>query len=1025
MIEALGSSLLLGYLSPVALFTAAVCLLVLRAGASRVFFDIVGTFQASKLIKDAKSAATVFESLYLDALTGVQEAGQELGQIFNEITDSVVPIAREIAEAQIQLEKFVDEGENIEQLVANVKTIGLDFGFAGDQAMEAAAKMAQISGVLGPGSLAAGTEIGMRFGLISGMETEAAMQRMINLQQQTKFMTENLEDNMDAEQRANIIRRDSMRVLDELNTIENRSAATMEQITFVMNQFASQAHLANEEISSMAALSAVMVESGEEQGKGGRALKMMYARLGSDIGGARKEMEKYGVSVTDAEGNMRPLSVMLKELEEGFFAKSGADQQATAQIIAGNRHYTRFLKLMTNLDRVRQLELEATMRMFPAMEEINRRRESELFQLEQAEANVRNLSGALGEQLLPAMTEITNKQAVFLETVVAMNEGPLGNMITGMLALSKSASVLLGPIINTIINFKNMSIAFQTHSAITRALAQQQDLVNNGFRMGGAVSMEAARKFDFQQIALSQVNREQQILTQTLSKKMKFGHMNNDQIQTNINRLRSLRNLRGQDVQALNRQIEALKEELAARRAVNMEKEAQTEADIMQAAKDQAKAFNGITMSLAGTGSALMLFGQSQKAVRAGMVLNTAAMGAQVAVMVKKNAASVVELFQNKVRQFDQKAEAFMNTQLLTQKKQNIILLAKEAHAIGGVNLALRGTMVAATGAAAGIKNFLKVSGPLLALAAASVVLVEVAEKFGIFGSKAEELEETTVSAVANTEDVIAMLDDEAMSLQRANEQLEEKERLHQSLISSGIELNKVAADALAQEIANLRAFKEVKEFKELGVQIDEDATQAYFDAINEEKRLLDQFGEGVFLEAELSSLFGFTKLANRLTSGSGAFGTEGFNEQIKRTRDVQENFLEQFPLVAQAIAEGTITNMEELRTYMEDTAISLEQTLGAGSDSAMNAINDIGAVTQELENFSNAREELFFGSRSNMTGDLIRQVQQQGVENLITTTEVVMTNIFNGLTIPEMVDIVIEEIEGRGRLNGYNITSS
>ena len=59
------------------------------------------------------------------------------------------------------------------------------------------------------------------------------------------------------------------------------------------------------------------------------------------------------------------------------------------------------------------------------------------------------------------------------------------------------------------------------------------------------------------------------------------------------------------------------------------------------------------------------------------------------------------------------------------------------------------------------------------------------------------------------------------------------------------------------------------------------------------------------------------------------------------------------------------------------------------------------------------------------MTGDLIRQVQQQGVENLITTTEVVMTNIFNGLTIPEMVDIVIEEIEGRGRLNGYNITSS
>ena len=42
-----------------------------------------------------------------------------------------------------------------------------------------------------------------------------------------------------------------------------------------------------------------------------------------------------------------------------------------------------------------------------------------------------------------------------------------------------------------------------------------------------------------------------------------------------------------------------------------------------------------------------------------------------------------------------------------------------------------------------------------------------------------------------------------------------------------------------------------------------------------------------------------------------------------------------------------------------------------------------------------------------------------------MTNTEVIMTNVFNGLTIPEMADIVIEEIEGRGRLNGFNITSS
>ena len=59
----------------------AITLLVLRAGASRVFFDIVGTFQADRLIHDAKASKAVFEALYLDTFSGIQEAGQEIGDM--------------------------------------------------------------------------------------------------------------------------------------------------------------------------------------------------------------------------------------------------------------------------------------------------------------------------------------------------------------------------------------------------------------------------------------------------------------------------------------------------------------------------------------------------------------------------------------------------------------------------------------------------------------------------------------------------------------------------------------------------------------------------------------------------------------------------------------------------------------------------------------------------------------------------------------------------------------------------------
>ena len=97
---------------------------------------------------------------------------------------------------------------------------------------------------------------------------------------------------------------------------------------------------------------------------------------------------------------------------------------------------------------------------------------------------------------------------------------------------------------------------------------------------------------------------------------------------------------------------------------------------------------------------------------------------------------------------------------------------------------------------------------------------------------------------------------------------------------------------------------------------------------------------------------------------------------------------------------------------------------MGAGAVDTFT--NSVEVANKTLTDFTNAREEMFHGFRAdNLTGDLVRQVQQQGVETLITSTEVVMTNVFNGMTIPEMADLLIEEIEIRGRANGFNVTAN
>lgn len=132
-----------------------------------------------------------------------------------------------------------------------------------------------------------------------------------------------------------------------------------------------------------------------------------------------------------------------------------------------------------------------------------------------------------------------------------------------------------------------------------------------------------------------------------------------------------------------------------------------------------------------------------------------------------------------------------------------------------------------------------------------------------------------------------------------------------------------------------------------------------------------------------------------------------------------QKLFAKDFPEVFEFIERHGIKTMDDFNTIVQATG---ETFANAGMD-ASGLANDVTQATDVIENFNNSREEMFFGFKANnLTGDLVRQVQQQGVETLITTTEVVMTNVFNGLTIPEMADIVIEEIEGRGRLSGYNM---
>ena len=472
-------------LAPVVALFATVTMLVLRAGASRIFFDVVGSFQATRLIGDAQAKMTVLQGLVLDGLSGITEGVGLIGEQLNAVVDSTVPLAQEIGYARIEFEKFVQAGDDATLLSQQIEELGHNFGYSADQALAAGAKMAQLSSVVGGGAaIPAATEVGIAFGMVGGMETEEAMKRLIALQQQTTFMYGGLTQaqfrTLSAQKQVNLVRQESVSLLNQLNTIENRSSATMAQITMVMNQFASSAKLAGDEVSYMAAMSATLIEAGEEQGKAGRALKMMYARLGADTGNNSEILRKYGIETKDANRQLRSMHDILQDISAIYPKLSNNHRLEIAQAVAGNDHYVRAIKLMEGYNRTVELNTMAIQQLDTAQDELNKRFEDNAFLLTQAEAKLKDAKAALGEQFAPSVIKATNLQARMNQSMAEFIEygrgvRGLGTIIEGALDFTQYAR-FYAPFVEANLNIMSLNVSLQTQMQIQRALTGQ-DLV--------------------------------------------------------------------------------------------------------------------------------------------------------------------------------------------------------------------------------------------------------------------------------------------------------------------------------------------------------------------------------------------------------------------------------------------------------------------------------------------------------------------------------------------------------------------
>jgi len=96
---------------------------VATTGAAMVMFEVVGSFQAKRLLSDARAQMNIMNAIMLNGLSGIFQAVDQITEQIDGMVDATVPLAQEFAQARIQFDKFMGEAENLEEVREDIKKI--------------------------------------------------------------------------------------------------------------------------------------------------------------------------------------------------------------------------------------------------------------------------------------------------------------------------------------------------------------------------------------------------------------------------------------------------------------------------------------------------------------------------------------------------------------------------------------------------------------------------------------------------------------------------------------------------------------------------------------------------------------------------------------------------------------------------------------------------------------------------------------------------------------------------------------
>lgn len=147
--------------------------------------------------------------------------------------------------------------------------------------------------------------------------------------------------------------------IDKLSAVAATTAADLEELSTGMSKVASAASTMGVDIDQLNAQLATIVSVTRQAPESvGTALKTIYARMsdieagvaedGATLGNYTEQMERMGISVLNAKGELRDMGEVIEEIGGNWSNYTREQQIALAQIMAGTRQYNNLVALFDN-----------------------------------------------------------------------------------------------------------------------------------------------------------------------------------------------------------------------------------------------------------------------------------------------------------------------------------------------------------------------------------------------------------------------------------------------------------------------------------------------------------------------------------------------------------------------------------------------------------------------------------------------------------------------------------------------------